>query len=46
MNASQIKTGSMSRSGRIAQYNLFLRIEEALGNFASYPGRIVFVNLK
>jgi enolase len=38
-NAGQIKTGSMSRSDRIAKYNQLLRIEEDLGDVASYPGR-------
>ncbi|MDA7914382.1 phosphopyruvate hydratase, partial [Akkermansiaceae bacterium] len=37
-NAGQIKTGSMSRSDRIAKYNQLLRIEEALGNNAIYGG--------
>jgi enolase len=45
-NAGQIKTGSMSRSDRIAKYNQLLRIEEDLGEIASYPGRAVFYNLK
>ena len=38
-NAGQIKTGSMSRSDRIAKYNQLLRIEEALGDHAVYAGR-------
>ena len=38
-NAGQIKTGSMSRSDRIAKYNQLLRIEEDLGDVAQYPGR-------
>jgi enolase len=38
-NAGQIKTGSMSRSDRIAKYNQLLRIEEDLGDVAAYPGR-------
>jgi enolase len=38
-NAMQIKTGSMSRSDRIAKYNQLLRIEEDLGEISSYPGR-------
>ncbi|HJV88296.1 MAG TPA: phosphopyruvate hydratase [Noviherbaspirillum sp.] len=46
MNALQIKTGSMSRSDRIAKYNQLLRIEEDLGDIASYPGRSAFYNLK
>ena len=37
--ATQIKTGSLSRSDRIAKYNQLLRIEEELGEAASYPGR-------
>ena len=37
-NAGQIKTGSLSRSDRIAKYNQLLRIEEDLGEAASYPG--------
>jgi enolase len=45
-NALQIKTGSMSRSDRIAKYNQLLRIEEDLGDIASYPGRNAFYNLK
>ena len=38
-NALQIKTGSLSRSDRTAKYNQLLRIEEDLGDSASYPGR-------
>jgi enolase len=45
-NAMQIKTGSMSRSDRIAKYNQLLRIEEDLGEVASYPGRDAFYNLR
>jgi enolase len=45
-NAGQIKTGSMSRSDRIAKYNQLLRIEEDLGEVASYPGRSAFYNLR
>ena len=41
-NAGQIKTGSLSRSDRIAKYNQLLRIEEELGKAARYPGRGVF----
>jgi enolase len=41
-NAGQIKTGSLSRSDRIAKYNQLLRIEEALGDAARYPGRDAF----
>jgi len=46
LNALQIKTGSMSRSDRMAKYNQLLRIEEDLGDVASYPGRDAFYNLK
>jgi len=45
LNAGQIKTGSLSRSDRIAKYNQLLRIEEDLGDVASYPGRSTFYNL-
>ncbi|MDD0816909.1 phosphopyruvate hydratase [Curvibacter sp. HBC28] len=45
-NAGQIKTGSMSRSDRIAKYNQLLRIEEDLGDVAHYPGRAAFYNLR
>jgi enolase len=41
-NAGQIKTGSMSRSDRVAKYNQLLRIEEDLGDVAFYPGRAAF----
>jgi enolase len=41
-NAGQIKTGSLSRSDRIAKYNQLLRIEEELGAAAKYPGRGAF----
>ena len=44
-NAGQIKTGSLSRSDRIAKYNQLLRIEEDLGDAATYPGRDAFFNL-
>ena len=46
LNAGQIKTGSMSRSDRIAKYNQLLRIEEDLGEIAVYPGRAAFYNLR
>ena len=46
LNALQIKTGSMSRSDRMAKYNQLLRIEEDLGDVASYPGRDAFYNLR
>jgi len=45
-NAGQIKTGSLSRSDRMAKYNQLLRIEEDLGDVASYPGRLAFYNLR
>ncbi len=45
-NAGQIKTGSLSRSDRMAKYNQLLRIEEDLGDVASYPGRDAFYNLR
>ncbi len=45
-NAGQIKTGSLSRSDRVAKYNQLLRIEEDLGDIASYPGRGAFYNLR
>jgi enolase len=45
-NAGQIKTGSISRSDRMAKYNQLLRIEEDLGDVASYPGRAAFYNLR
>ncbi|WP_298436523.1 phosphopyruvate hydratase, partial [Ottowia sp.] len=45
-NAGQIKTGSLSRSDRMAKYNQLLRIEEDLGDMAQYPGRDAFYNLR
>jgi enolase 1/2/3 len=45
-NALQIKTGSLSRSDRLAKYNQLLRIEEDLGDTATYPGRAAFYQLK
>ena len=45
-NAMQIKTGSLSRSDRLAKYNQLLRIEEDLGDSASYPGRSAFYQIK
>ena len=45
-NAGQIKTGSLSRSDRMAKYNQLLRIEEDLGEIAYYPGRSAFYNLR
>lgn len=44
--ATQIKTGSLCRSDRVAKYNQLLRIEEALGASAKYAGRDAFVSLK
>jgi len=44
-NALQIKTGSLSRSDRMAKYNQLLRIEEDLGESASYPGRGAYYQL-
>ncbi len=43
--AGQIKTGSLSRSDRVAKYNQLLRIESELGDAAVYPGKSVFKNL-
>ena len=45
-NAGQIKTGSLSRSDRIAKYNQLLRIEEDLRDAARYPGRAAFYSIK
>ncbi len=45
-NAMQIKTGSLSRSDRMAKYNQLLRIEEELAEVATYPGRDAFYNLR
>ena len=44
-NALQIKTGSLSRSDRVAKYNQLLRIEEDLGDSVSYPGKEAFPRL-
>jgi len=44
-NAGQIKTGAPSRTDRVAKYNQLLRIEEALGEVAIYPGKAAFYNL-
>jgi enolase len=46
LNAGQIKTGSLSRSDRIAKYNQLLRIEEDLGDTVVYPGLGAFYNLR
>jgi len=45
-NCMQIKTGSLSRSDRMAKYNQLLRIEEELGDAAYYPGRAAFYQIK
>jgi len=45
-NAGQIKTGSASRSDRMAKYNQLLRIEEHLGEQATFPGRRAFAHLR
>ena len=44
-NAGQIKTGSLSRTDRIAKYNELMRIEEELGDSAIYPGQHTFYNI-
>jgi len=44
-SAGQIKTGSLSRSDRIAKYNQLLRIEEELGSNVIYPGKLAFYNV-
>ncbi len=44
-SAGQIKTGSLSRSDRVAKYNRLMKIEDQLGSNASYPGRDAFYNL-
>ena len=46
LNTGQIKTGSLSRTDRIAKYNQLLRIEELLGTSAKYAGMDAFYNLK
>ena len=46
LNAGQIKTGAPSRTDRVAKYNQLLRIEEELGDIATYPGRAAWFNLK
>jgi len=43
VGAGQIKTGSASRTDRVAKYNQLLRIEEELGDAASYPGKALFL---
>ena len=44
-SAGQIKTGSLSRSDRVAKYNRLMKIEDQLGSRASYPGKDAFYNL-
>ncbi|HID49016.1 MAG TPA: phosphopyruvate hydratase, partial [Chromatiales bacterium] len=44
-STGQIKTGSMSRSDRVAKYNQLLRIAGQLGDRARFPGRTAFYNL-
>ena len=46
LNAGQIKTGSLSRTDRIAKYNQLLRLEELLGGSAQYAGKNAFYNIK
>lgn len=46
MNAGQIKTGAPARSDRVAKYNQLLRIEEQLGDAASYAGKNAFPNIR
>ena len=46
LNAGQIKTGSLSRSDRMAKYNQLLRIEEDLGDVATYAGRAAFYSIR
>jgi len=45
-SAGQIKTGSLSRSDRVAKYNRLMKIEDQLGSKATYPGRDAFYNLQ
>lgn len=45
-NAGQIKTGSLSRSDRLAKYNQLIRIEEELGSTAKFAGKSIFAHLK
>ena len=45
-NCKQIKSGSVSRSERLAKYNQLLRIEEQLGDFAVYPGKSAFYSIR
>ncbi len=46
LNTGQIKTGSISRTDRVAKYNQLIRIEEELGDYAQYLGKGVFYNIK
>ncbi|HBT49953.1 MAG: Enolase [Caldanaerobacter subterraneus] len=46
VNAGQIKTGAPARTDRVAKYNQLLRIEEALGSVAQYPGKNAFYNIR
>ena len=46
LNTGQIKTGSLSRTDRIAKYNQLMRIEEILDTSAQYAGKDAFYNLK
>ena len=45
-SVGQIKTGSVSRSDRVAKYNRLMKIEEELADRARYPGRNAFPNLR
>jgi len=45
-NCGQIKSGSLSRSERLAKYNQVLRIEEELGDYAVYPGKSAFYSIR
>lgn len=45
-NVGQIKTGAPARTDRVAKYNQLLRIEEALGSVAQYPGKNAFYNIR
>ena len=46
LSAGQIKTGSISRTDRVAKYNQLMRIEDELGDVAIYPGKSCFYNIK
>ena len=46
LETGQIKTGSMSRTDRVAKYNQLMRIEDQLGGIAQYAGKQAFYNLK